>query len=379
MTNKKIYLIAGEASGDNIGSKLMRALKQKESLSFYGVGGAKMQAEGLRPLFPMEEISVMGFLEVIPKIPHIRRLIKQTVQDIIKHKPDVLVTIDSFGFNKRVVKGVRQALGKNIKIVHYVAPTVWAYKPKRVYEVARLYDLQLLILPFEKEFFEPAGVNSEYIGHPVVEDAIIKKTRREEFSLPAKARVLLIMVGSRAGEVQRLAPIFAETLAKLRQTNKEKIIALLPTLPHLETNLRKYFSEDCIISSQPGIKEKFFSLAEVALVKSGTSSVEMMMWGIPSVVAYKVNPLTYLYLKWAVKVKYVSIVNLIFNSEVIPELIQSNCRADKISAKLDELLNNPQIQSLQKQQYKSAIKTLGAGSQQSPSEKAASAILKLTQ
>jgi lipid-A-disaccharide synthase len=379
MTNKKIYLIAGEASGDNIGSKLMRALKQKESLSFYGVGGAKMQAEGLRPLFPMEEISVMGFLEVIPKIPHIRRLIKQTVQDIIKHKPDVLVTIDSFGFNKRVVKGVRQALGKNIKIVHYVAPTVWAYKPKRVYEVARLYDLQLLILPFEKDFFQPAGVNSEYIGHPVVEDAIIKKTRREEFSLPVKARVLLIMAGSRAGEVQRLAPIFAETLAKLRQTNKEKIIALLPTLPHLESVLRKYFSEDCIISSQPGIKEKFFSLAEVALVKSGTSSVEMMMWGIPSVVAYKVNPLTYLYLKCAVKVKYVSIVNLIFNSEVIPELIQSNCRADKISAKLDELLNNPQIQSLQKQQYKSAIKTLGAGSQQSPSEKAASAILRLTQ
>lgn len=377
MRRHRVYIIAGEASGDNIGAKLMAAMKTQGQFEFKGVGGNKMQAQGLDSLFPMREISIMGFAEIIPKIPLISKRISETVKDIVAYKPAVLITIDSFGFNSRVVQRVRNALGDIINIVHYVAPTVWAYKPKRAELVAELFDHQILILPFEKPYFDRVAVNSTYVGHPIVEDKPNKKMNRKALGIPEDAKVLLIMPGSRLGEVRRHVPIFAEVFNRLRAESNELLYAVIPTLPHLAKEFKAYFKENVIISADLQHKEGFFSVADVALVKSGTSSVEMMLWEIPCVVAYKVNLLTSLYLKLVLKVKYASIANIILDRELISEFIQENCTVDKIYSKLRQLMHDKKEQQQQLSGFAEVLKLLGLGGKKQPSVKAAEVVCKL--
>jgi lipid-A-disaccharide synthase len=377
MKMRKVYIIAGEASGDNIGSKLMAAMKERGKFEFKGIGGSKMQALGFESLFPMREISMMGFVEVIPKIPLVKKRIAETVKDIIAYRPQVLITIDSFGFNKRVVKAVRKVFGRRIRIVHYVAPTVWAYKPKRAELVAKLFDHQILILPFEKPFFDKAGAKSTYVGHPVVEDKLNKKLNRKALGIPPHVKVLLIMPGSRLGEIKRHAPIFAEVFDKLRAGSDEPLYAVIPTLPHLMKELKLYFKENAIISADSQHKEGFFAASDFALIKSGTSSVEMMLWKIPCVVAYKVNLLTSYYLRLVLKIKYASIANLILDKELIPEFIQKNCTTSKIYRKLSELMHDKKEQQLQRAGFAKVLKMLGLGGKKRPSAKAAEVVCKL--
>ncbi len=378
MPKKKIYIIAGEASGDNLGSKLMAALKNAGKVEFFGLGGDKMAKEGLNSVFPMSEISLMGFLEIIPHIPNLLDRINQTVEDIEKHKPDMVITIDSPGFCCRVASKLQ---GKNIPLVHYVAPTVWAYKPKRAEKFARLFDHLLVILPFEPPYFEKVGLKTTYIGHPIIEEPFAKGNGaafRKRHNIDADAKVLCAMPGSRNGELARLLPIYQEAI-EIISDKTERLHVVIPTISSVAQKVQK-FAESLPVPATviEAAEEKYdaYAASDVALAKSGTGTLELSLAKIPMIIVYKVNFLTHFILKRLVKIKYANLVNLISDKEVIPEFLQNDCTAENLAENLAELLNNKKSRDAQVKNSKNAIDQLGKAPP-TPSERAAAVILKI--
>jgi lipid-A-disaccharide synthase len=333
---KKIYLIAGEASGDNIGAKLMQALKEKDSeLEFYGIGGDKMAKEGMKILFPSKEISIMGFFEVILHIFFLLKKINQTVEDIVKIQPDIIVTIDSPGFCFRVAKAVKNLV--NCKLVHYVAPTVWAYKPERAKKIAKIYDHLLVILPFETKYFEAEGLKTSFVGHPAIESLKIfpRELLRNKFNVDKNSLILCLAPGSRLQEIKTLLPIFFEAVKLI---NAEITIAI-PTHGHLKNTIIECNKENLpLILVDEEDKESLFSAADLVLTKSGTITTELAFYNAPMVVAHKINNISYFLLKQMIKIKYVTIINLLAEKQLIPELLQKNCEAKIIAEKLASYL-----------------------------------------
>lgn len=333
---KKIYLIAGEASGDNIGAKLMRALREKNlEVEFYGIGGDKMRLEGMKVLFPSKEIAIMGFFEVILHIFSLLKRIKQTVEDIIKIQPDIIVTIDSPGFCFRVAKQVKALVSCNL--IHYVAPTVWAYKPERAKEIAKIYDHLLVILPFEPKYFEAEGLSTSFVGHPAIESLKIfpKEVFRSKFNISEDSLLLCLAPGSRLQEIKALLPIFLKAIKLINA----KITVAIPTHEHLKETIREYNKENLpLILVKEEDKESLFSAADLVLTKSGTITTELAFYQTPMVVAHKINDISYLLLKRMIKVKYVTIINLLAKKELIPELLQKDCNSRLIAEKLSNYL-----------------------------------------
>ncbi|AIF81564.1 lipid-A-disaccharide synthase [endosymbiont of Acanthamoeba sp. UWC8] len=378
----KIFIIAGEPSGDLIGANLIKSLKLLlPNCSIYGVGGSKMISQGLNSIFDIEEISIMGYIEVLPKIFKIKKLLTKTYQEIIKINPDVIITIDSPGFNLRLIKRLRKYFGNKIKIVNYVAPSVWAYKPKRIYRVKALYDHQLLILPIEKPYFDTIGFPSTFVGHPILEEPLVQSLSKEEtytkYNVPLKNKLLTIMPGSRKGELKKHIPIFIEALKNIK--NKQPNITLfIPTLPHLEEILKKEFGQfSPLISSDSKTKDELLFASDVALVKSGTSSLELMRYNLPMIVAYKVSGLTAFILKFFITTKYFALPNIILQEEVVPELIQDKCTAENISKALYVLLNNKEKQDYQKEKFNLALNMFNVKSGEKPGMLAAKKIAEL--
>ena len=239
--SKKLFIIAGEPSGDLIGSRLIVAIINKNSKLRLGmIGGTRMSAHGINSLFPMNDIAIMGFLELLPRLPKILFRVFQTYRYLLKFKPDLLVTIDSPGFNFLLVKLLRRKLGNRIKIIHYVAPSVWAYKPERVKVVKNLFDHQLLILPFELPYFAKQNIPATYVGHPIFDEPILGISKKEEPYL------LTIMPGSRKGEIKYHGEIFAKCCQILRQSIPNLQCAVI-TLPHLKQQVKQYFNQEYII------------------------------------------------------------------------------------------------------------------------------------
>ncbi|MDP5348886.1 MAG: lipid-A-disaccharide synthase, partial [Paracoccaceae bacterium] len=229
----RVFLIAGEASGDKLGAALMSGLKQLITPDFSGVGGPLMQAEGMDSLFPMDELSIMGLAEVLPKYMHLKRRIAQTAAAVIAARPDVLVTIDSPDFCLRVAKLVKAQ--SDIRTVHYVAPSVWAWRPGRAAKMARVIDHVLALLPFEPPYMEAAGMDCDFVGHPVVAEPQATDAEAQAFRARhgiGEAPLLLALPGSRRGEVARLAPRFGQALARVMQTRPDLRI-VLPTTPNV--------------------------------------------------------------------------------------------------------------------------------------------------
>ena len=370
----KIYIIAGEASGDNIGAKLMREiLKKNPNAEFYGIGGEKMQKIGMNLLFSAKELSIMGFLEIIPALPRIWMRIRKTIANIIELQPDIVITIDAPGFNFRVAKAVRNNI--TAKLIHYVAPTVWAYKPERAKEIAKLYDKLLVILPFEPKYFISEGLETDFVGYPALEDLEVssKEYFRIKFNIPKGNLLLCLTPGSRKQEVKTLLPIFLKAVKLLEEQLKKNITIAIPCQNHLIDLVKKYTKESPnIILIDEKDKQHLFSSADLALTKSGTITTELGYFGIPMVVAHKINYLSYFLIKRVLKVKYASIINLIAEQEIIPELIQSKCRAKLIAAELERLTD---IKERQKQLngINSSIDQLTASC--SPSKLAATKVL----
>lgn len=364
----KIFIIAGEPSGDLIGAKLISALRAKKpSLQIEGIGGIKMAAEGVKSLFAITDIAVMGFVEIIPKLPLILYRLYQTYRYIVINKPDVLITIDSPGFNLSLVKMLRRKLGGSIKIVNYVAPSVWAYKPERAKVIKRIYDHQLLILPFEVPYF--ADMAATYVGHPIFEGLTTFESKT--FNMPT----LAIMPGSRVGEIKQHGLIFAQCCLLLREKIPD-LQCIIFTLPSLKKLVKSYFKESYFkIIDSAEEKDRLLSSCTAALVKSGTSSLEVLGHSVPMVIAYKVNPLTAWYIKRKLKIKHVSIANIIANKEVIPELLQDKCQAKLICDKLLPILSD----SIQRKQALAEyidIKNNLSPSGDSASQRAAAVVLK---
>ena len=336
----KMFLIAGEPSGDRLGASLMAGLASLEPVSFTGVGGPLMQAEGLVSLFPMEELSVMGIAEVLPKYVHLKRRIRQTARAVLDSGAQALVSIDSPDFCLRVARIVKAAR-PGFRTIHYVAPSVWAWRPGRAQKMARVIDHVLALLPFEPPYMTAAGMTCDFVGHPVVAEALATDPERAAFAGPGP--LLLALPGSRRGEVTRLAPIFGEVVAQMQARHPGLRVAL-PTVRGVAALVRDLTEGWAIrpeIILDPGQKRGAFAAADVALAASGTVSLELAANGCPMVIAYDMHPVTLWLMRRAALIDTVTLVNLVSETRVVPEFIGPDCRADRIVPTLESVLADP--------------------------------------
>lgn len=379
---KKFFIIAGEASGDLLGSKIINEIKlQIPQSDFIGVGGKLMKESGLKSIFPMEELSVMGFLEVLPHIPKLIKRINFTTQEIIDQKPDYIITIDSPDFCFRVVKKINNLT--KAKKIHLIAPSVWAYREGRAKKISKLYDLLLAILPFEPPYFEKYGLKTIFIGHPIVEDApdfaqkkIINSNFRSSKKIKESDIIIYLTPGSRVGEVKKIFPEFIGAINLLSKefSNLKIIIPFVERTKNTIEQMSKNLQVEYFLIDNFEKKDAMFS-ANYALAKSGTNTIEISLYKIPMIIAYKVNFITYLILKVLVKIKYANLINLIMNKEVITEMLQTDCKPKKLFLKLRELISKNNIAELQIKESEKALKIIGLGNKDNPIKKSIKAIL----
>jgi lipid-A-disaccharide synthase len=374
---KKIFIIAGEASGDVLGGRLMRALQaQRDDLEFAGIGGPQMAEAGLVSQFPMQELAVMGLAEILPRLIPLRRRIRQTIAAIRAGRPDLVVTIDSPGFTLRVLKGI-QDLG--VKRMHYVAPQVWAWRQKRVKRYPGLWDELLCLLPFEPEFFAKHGLHPKFTGHPVLESGANQGVAERFFAthkILRSATPVVIMPGSRVTETTRLMPVFRQTMARLQLDipNLVPVLAAAPGIADAAAAMTADWPVEPIIVRDEAARYDAFAAAKAALTKSGTSTLELAMAGVPMAVTYRVNPISGGLARRMIKVKYVAMINLLAGHELVPELLQQDCTPEKLAATLHTLLTDGQAAQAQREGFAPALNSLHT-SQSIPSEAAAAAIL----
>lgn len=375
----KLYIIAGEISGDFIGGLLIKAVKElvngQTSATFCGVGGKNMSNEGVKSIFQMSFINMMGFFEVLPHIFHLKKLIDKTVKDVIAQNPDVLITIDSPGFTYRVASKIRE-IAPHIKLVHIVAPSVWAYKPGRAKKYAKIYDHLLTLLPFEPAYFTAYGLQATCIGHPILEEAfyISSKGLKQEMHISENVKVIAVTPGSRLGEISRHMPIIRQVFDELSSTHTIKVIFVQTDESNVQTIL-KYLGGAKFEFGFSTDRLKTFAISDCALAKSGTNTIEIAASGTPMVVGYKLNPITFFFLKLMVKIKYASLINIIANREIIPEYIQSDFTAENVTQAISDLLSDYKGAKSQIAESQRVLESIGFNSDQKPSNIAAKIIV----
>jgi lipid-A-disaccharide synthase len=384
----KIFIIAGEPSGDVLGGKLMAEIKQQSDIvEFVGVGGCKMQEQGLQSIFPMDDLSLMGFAEVVPHIPKLLKRINQTVAAIIESKANMVITIDSPDFCFRVIKKLnKNSLAKKIKKVHFIAPTVWAYRENRAQKIAKLYNLLLVILPFEPPYFEKYGLETLFIGHPIVENnppsisALVDTPAihdfKQQYNIKSEDLVICAMAGSRVGEVRRILPEIIGAINILAVKNPN-LVVLMPVIKKTKQLVESYIKQinTKVILIDEVQKHQAFQASNLAIAKSGTNNLEIAIAGLPMITIYKINPITHFIIAKMVKVKFANIINIILNFELIPELIQDNCNSQKIAQIAQNLIFNSNLAKTQILESQNVLKILGLNSPESSSKKAAKKIL----
>ncbi len=358
----------------------MSALKQETDgkVRFAGLGGERMASEGLESLFPIHELAVMGLAEVLPHIPNILRRIKQTKGDVENQQPSALVTIDSPGFSLKVSKALK---GGSIPLIHYVAPSVWAWKKKRAKKVSAYLDHLLTLLPFEPPYFEKHGLASTFVGHPVIEaEGAFSDIGREqlctELGLSLEAPILAVLPGSRRGEVAKLGPVFKETVGLLSKSipNLQCIIPTVNNVKNAVIDLTDDWPVPVKVVEGVEGKHKAFRCANAALAASGTVALELAVDRVPTVIAYKVAPITAFIARLLIKIKFASLPNILLDKEVQPERIQENCTAEILARDIESLLLDKSIKAEQINNYDKVIKLLKSGDEM-PSTKAAKTIL----
>ena len=375
----RVFVIAGEASGDKLGAALMAGLrKHAGDVTFEGIGGDRMIDEGLQSLFPMDEISIMGITEILSQYRQLKARIRQTSEAVLAAKPDVLITIDLPEFSLRVAKLVKAQ--SDIRTVHYVAPTVWAWRPGRAKKMAAHIDQVLALLPFEPPYMEAAGMRCDFVGHPVVTDPVASPAEVAAFRTSRGFRdapLALILPGSRRSEVSRLLPIFSQVVTALRNRHPD-LQFVLPAAPNVAALVSdvvaSWPAKPTIINpSEDGMatKQAAFAAANVAVAASGTVSLELAAAGTPMVIAYDMNWLSRQIIGRMLLVDTVTLVNLVSETRVIPEFIGKNCKpgpiADAVTALLDESDHQQAAMAL-------TMERLGKGGL-APGERAALAVL----
>lgn len=329
----KIAIVAGEESGDQLGAELISGIRRLHSgdIKFFGVGGDRMTALGLESVFPLTEVAVMGLTAVVARLPKIIRLAYRLIDRIVAFAPDVLVIIDSPDFTHPVAKRVRKKIPE-LPIVDYVSPSVWAWRSGRAKKMTAYVDHVLGILPFEPEAYKRlAGPKCTYVGHPLVEKISNIKFELQDHTPISDVPRLLLMPGSRSGEVNRLLPVFGDTVNRLIEHIPELAIDI-PAVPHQRARIEELVAgwqiEPHIVCGETE-KFKAFAKAEVALVASGTATLELALWGIPMSVGYKLDPIAK-NLKWLAKVESIVLPNLVLGKNVVPEFIDKDCNPDAL-------------------------------------------------
>ena len=337
-SNPTIALVAGEVSGDILGAGLIRALKVKyPNARFVGIAGERMIAEGCETLVDMEEIAVMGLAEIVKHLPRLLKIRKMVVETMSAQKPDIFIGIDAPEFNLYVEDKLK---AQGIKTVHYVSPSVWAWRQKRIYKIARATDLVLAFLPFEKAFYDRFNVPCCFVGHTMADSIPLKPDRHEAcnvLNIDEKQRYMAILVGSRSAEVELLSEPFLQTALRL----KEKFPDLKFLVPLINQKRRQQFEQfkarlapDLDMILLDGNARQAMIVAEVTLLASGTAALECMLCKSPMVVGYRMKPLTYFLAKHLVKTPYISLPNLLADEMLVPEMIQEDCTAEKLTETL---------------------------------------------
>ncbi len=377
--SRRIFFIATEESGDRLGSSLMKALRQRldDDVRFEGVGGQSMAREGLVSLFPIEDLSIMGFTAVVKQLPSILRRIRDTADAVIAAAPDMLVIIDSPDFTHRVARRVR-ARRPAVPIVDYVSPSVWAWRSGRARAMRSYVDHVLALLPFEpEEYRRLGGPPCTYVGHPLIEQVgMLRPDAQERHRRDAQPPTLLVLPGSRRSEIRHHMSVFGDTVGAL-QLGTPGIEVILPTMPHLVDEITT------AVASWPlrpqvvvGESEKraAFRVARAALAKSGTVTLELALAGVPMVTAYRGGAVEAWIAQRVVRLASVILANLVIGENVIPEFLQGDCVPDKLAAALHDVLGETSLRRRQLEAF-SKLDAIMMTGQQSPSARAADIVL----
>lgn len=372
-----VFLVAGEPSGDALGGKLMRALKEAtgDGIRFAGVGGERMEAEGLRSLFPLQDIAVMGLTEVLPQVPTILRRLRLTADAIRRERPAAIVSIDAPAFCFRLADRVRDL---RIPIIHYVAPQLWAWRPGRVRKLAGRIDHLMLLLPFEAAFFERAGIRSTYVGHPVLEDAAPGDAPafRARHGLSADAPLLLMLPGSRRGLASRMLPVFGAALNLLLPRRPDLRVAIpvvAGTAEAVQSETASWPSRPLILRD-PAEKRAAYAAATAALTVSGTATMELAVAGVPMAVTYKVSGVSAWLARRLIQVPHVAMPNLVAGRIIVPELLQEDCTPARMADVVGRLLSDPGARAAQRAALAEVCGRLGRAGPR-PSARAAAVVL----
>lgn len=342
-----IALVAGEASGDILGAGLMRALKARHpDARFIGVGGPLMEAEGMQSYFPMERLAVMGLVEVLGRLRELLARRKVLVADLLSARPDLFVGIDAPDFTLNIELQLRQA---GIKTAHYVSPSVWAWRQKRVLKIRQGCDLMLTLFPFEARFYEEQGVPVRFVGHSLADTIALEPNRaaaRQALGLPEQAQVVALMPGSRGGEVKRLGALFFDTA--------ERLLAQRPglrfVLPCANAQRRQQLEAMLAGRALPvtlldGQSHLALEACDAVLIASGTATLEALLYKRPMVVAYRLAPLTFWLLKRMVTSPWVSLPNLLAQKALVPEVLQDDATPERLAETLSPLLDGQEQQT----------------------------------
>lgn len=383
----KVFILAGEPSGDKLGGALMAGLSLLGTVEYQGVGGRMMQAQGLKSLFDMSDLSVMGLLEVLPRIPKLLRRVKETVAAAQAFAPDVLITIDSPDFCLRVAGKLKET-NPNLKAVHYVAPSVWAWRPERAEKMAKSVDHVLALLPFEPPYMEKAGMSCDFVGHPVISEPVATEDEvnalADELGLDRNRPILCILPGSRKGEVARMGPIYRWSIAPSAR-DIAGVQVLMPAAGAVVEQvkdmveswaLRTYILDPTGFSAEEAEHRKraAFRLADVALATSGTVALELAAADCPMVVGYKANYLTTRMVKKMAQIDTANLINIVTQTRVIPEFLFENCTADQIGPALANLLTDEAAHAEQRAACAQTIDALGRGGED-PGLRAAKSVM----
>jgi lipid-A-disaccharide synthase len=338
----RVALVAGEASGDILGSGLMQALRtQHPDIEFIGVGGPLMQAQGLSSYFPMERLSVMGLVEVLGRLPELLARRKRLINSLIEQQPDVFIGIDAPDFTLNIELKLRRA---GIKTVHYVSPSVWAWRQKRVLKIRQGCDLMLTLFPFEAQFYQAQQVPVRFVGHPLADSIPLELDRsaaRLALGLPESGPLLALLPGSRGGEVAKLGALFLDTAELLLAARPELRFVLPCASPERRAQLEALVvGRNLPLTLLDGQSHEALAACDAVLIASGTATLEALLCQRPMVVAYKVAPLTYWILKQLVKSAYLSLPNLLAARLLVPELIQDAATASALAEQLLPLLTD---------------------------------------
>lgn len=367
-----VALVAGEASGDILGSGLMQALRsQHPDVEFVGIGGPRMEAQGLKPYFPMERLAVMGLVEVLGRLPELLARRKRLLKTFLDVRPDVFIGIDAPDFNLDLALRLRR---NGIKTVHYVSPSVWAWRQKRVLKIRDACDLMLTLFPFEAKFYDEHQVSVRFVGHPLADTIPLAPDRvaaRDVLNLPQEGLIVALMPGSRGGEVGRLGELFIAAADRLRSMRPGIRFVVPCASPERRAQLEQMLvGRDLPLTLLDGRSHEALAACNAVLIASGTATLEALLYKRPMVVAYSVAPLTFRILKRMVRSPYVALPNLLAQRLLVPELLQDAATPEAMAQLLSPLLDNGDVQT---EGFDAIHRTLRCDA----SNEAASAVLEL--